>query len=170
MNLFRSDKAGTFHVYTRSDACGAAEVWAQYLGGRQEDLKGIAVFGDPGIAEAVRKDVQAIGYNNLAFAFDPRTGLPFQGLMVVSLDLNENGIIDPNEDISTREKALAAIISGHYPAPPARDLFLVTKGNAKIEVRNFLQWILNEGQALATESGFVPIGARGREALAALPK
>jgi phosphate transport system substrate-binding protein len=26
------------HVFTRSDACGAAETWAAYLGGHQEDL------------------------------------------------------------------------------------------------------------------------------------
>ena len=41
-------------VYTRSDSCGAAETWAQYLGGEQEDLKGVAVYGDPGLADAVR--------------------------------------------------------------------------------------------------------------------
>ena len=34
-------------VFTRSDACGAAETWALYLGKKQEDLLGTAVFGDP---------------------------------------------------------------------------------------------------------------------------
>jgi len=32
------------HVYTRSDSCGAAEVWAKYLGNKkQEDLLGIGI-------------------------------------------------------------------------------------------------------------------------------
>ena len=32
------------HVYTRSDACGAAETWAKWLGKKQEDLKGGRVW------------------------------------------------------------------------------------------------------------------------------
>ena len=68
-------------VYTRSDSCGAAETWAQYLGKKnQEDLKGVGVYGDPGLAEAVRKDLLGIGYNNLGFAYDFKAGLPLEGL------------------------------------------------------------------------------------------
>jgi phosphate transport system substrate-binding protein len=53
------------------DAAGAPETWAKYLGNKkQEDLLGIGVFGDPGIAEAVAKDPLGIGYNNLGYAYD----------------------------------------------------------------------------------------------------
>jgi phosphate transport system substrate-binding protein len=52
-------------VYTRSDACGAAQTWAKYLGYEQEDLSGIAVYGDPGVAAAVARDPLGIGYNKL---------------------------------------------------------------------------------------------------------
>ena len=52
-------------VYTRADACGAADVWALYLGNKkQEDLKGLGVNNDPGVAEAVKRDKSGIGYNN----------------------------------------------------------------------------------------------------------
>ena len=65
-NLTWGDLAATSEtkpvvLYTRSDACGAAETWAKYLSGQQEDLQGTAVYGDPGIAEAVRKDLLEIG-------------------------------------------------------------------------------------------------------------
>ncbi len=43
-------------MYTRSDAAGAAETWAKYFGKKQEDIQGVAVFGDPGLALAVKKD------------------------------------------------------------------------------------------------------------------
>src|SRR5215470_9573002 len=49
------------HVFTRSDACGAAETWAAWFDVRQEDLKATAIFGDPGIADAVQKDKVSIG-------------------------------------------------------------------------------------------------------------
>jgi phosphate transport system substrate-binding protein len=146
------------HVYTRSDSCGAAETWAQYLGGkRQEDLQGIGVYGDPGLAEAVRKDPLGVGYNNLNYAFDFKTGLPPKGLMVVPVDLNENGKIDPGEDLNTKIKAIQAIASGAYPSPPARDLYLVTKNYFKDPAREFVRWILTEGQKYVGETGYIPL-------------
>ena len=50
------------HVYTRSDACGAADIWAKFLGNKkQEDLLGVGVSGDPGLLDAVIKDPLGIG-------------------------------------------------------------------------------------------------------------
>jgi len=65
--VVNSDNKNAINVYTRSDACGAAETWAKYLGVKQEDLVGIGVYGDPGVAEAVKKDKFAVGYNNSNF-------------------------------------------------------------------------------------------------------
>ena len=62
---FNSNSKTPMHIYTRSDACGAAEVWAKYFGKKQEDLLGSGVFGDPGLALAVKKDPIGIGYNNI---------------------------------------------------------------------------------------------------------
>ena len=85
------------HVYTRSDACGAAETWAIWFGKRQEQLQGTAVYGDPGVSAAVQKDRVGIGYNNIAYAYDMRTHKPYEGLAVIPLDINENGQIDEDE-------------------------------------------------------------------------
>jgi phosphate transport system substrate-binding protein len=144
------------HVYTRSDSCGAAETWAQYLGGKkQEDLQGIGVYGDPGLAEAVRKDPSGIGYNNLNYAFDFKTGLPPKGLRLVPVDLNGNGRIDPGEEIRTKKGAVQAIASGIYPSPPARDLYLLTRENLKDLPQEFMRWILTDGQKYAEETGYL---------------
>ena len=86
------------HVYTRSDACGAAETWAAWFGKRQEDLEGTAVFGDPGVASAVQKDKVGIGFNNIAYAYDQKTRRPYAGLAIIPLDVNGNGKIDPEEN------------------------------------------------------------------------
>jgi phosphate transport system substrate-binding protein len=146
------------HVYTRSDSCGAAETWAQYLGGKkQEDLQGIGVYGDPGLAEAVRKDLYGIGYNNLNYAYDFKTGLPPKGLHVVPIDLNENGKVDPAEDLKTKNRAIQAIASGIYPSPPARDLYLLTKENLKGITKEFIRWILMDGQKYVEETGYIKL-------------
>lgn len=144
-------------VYTRSDSCGAAETWAHYLVKKQEDLKGVGVYGDPGLAEAVKRDVYSVGYNNLNYAYDAKTGLPVDGIKIIPIDVNENGKIDPAEDISTKEKAIKAVTSGVYPSPPARDLYLITKENFKEPSKTFVKWILTDGQKYVSEVGYIKI-------------
>ena len=147
------------NVYTRSDACGAAQTWAKYLGNYyQEDLQGTAVYGDPGLAEAVKQDPQGIGFNNLNYAYDMETGKVVSGLRVVPIDINENGQIDPDEDFyATKAELMQAIATGHYPSPPARDLNLVTKEKFTGLTKEFVRWILTDGQQYVDEVGYIAL-------------
>jgi phosphate transport system substrate-binding protein len=145
-------------VYTRSDACGAAETWAKYLGGKQEDLHGVAVYGDPGLALAVQKDRLGIGYNNLNYAYDADTGKPVAGLIVIPIDINGNGKLDQNERFyATRKQVANAIANGLYPSPPARELNLLTRGKPKGLTREFILWILRDGQRFVDETGYIAL-------------
>ena len=155
--LAQTNNGRNVRVYTRSDSCGAAETWARYLGAQQEDLKGVAVYGDPGVADAIRKDKDGIGYNNLNFAYDMKTGMPVAGIQAVPIDVNENGRVDLKEKLGTKEEAIKAVLSGVYPSPPARDLYLVTKGNFSGLAKEFVQWILSEGQKYVDEVGYLKI-------------
>ncbi len=146
-------------VYTRSDACGAAGTWAKYLGGKQENLSGVGIYGDPGLAEAVSKDPLGIAFNNTIFAYDIKTAATHQGVEVIPIDVNENGQIDPDEDFyDSFEKLLQAIANGVYPAPPARELYFVSKGKPrKTAVLDFIKWTLTKGQVYVKEAGYVPV-------------
>ncbi|MDP2889492.1 MAG: substrate-binding domain-containing protein, partial [Bacteroidota bacterium] len=144
-------------IYTRSDACGAAETWAAYLGKKQEDLLGVGVFGDPGLAQAVSKDPSGIAYNNIGYAYDAKTKKPNPGIKVLPLDINNNGKIDPDENFyNTMDEIVNAIASGKYPSPPARDLYFVTlKKPVKKELVEFIRWSLTEGQKYVFDSGYI---------------
>lgn len=169
--LVGTDESATINVYTRSDASGAAEMWARYLGGQaQEQLKGTAVHGDPGLAEAVRQDPQGIGYNNIGFAYDQATGEPIAGLRIVPLDLNGDGTVSADEDFYDKRDGLTAAIAGEvYPFPPARVLYLVTKEEPTPAIVEFYRWVLTEGQAFVPEAGYVPLPEkRLQDALAQL--
>ena len=156
-----SDEKAPVRVYTRSDACGAAETWAKYLGGKQEDLKGVGVYGDPGLAEAVRKDVLGIGYNNVNFAYDTKTGKPIAGLLPLPLDVNGNGVLDKDESFyGTRDELLLAIREKRFPSPPARALFFVTKGKpGNPQTAAFIRWALTDGQVFVPEAGYIQLPA-----------
>jgi phosphate transport system substrate-binding protein len=154
----RPEVTDPIHVFTRSDACGAADTWAAYLGQAQEDLLGIGVYGDPGVLEAVIKDPLGIGFNNLNFAFDAQAGEPVAGARVVSIDVNGDGQVDPQEACGdTKQQAIVNVAAGYYPAPPARDLNLVTKGQPTARVKAFVTWILTAGQAYVSEVGYIPL-------------
>jgi len=147
------------HVYTRSDACGAAKTWAKFLGKNQEDLLGIGVYGDPGLAEAVNQDVLGIGYNNINYAYDARTMAQVKGIKVLPIDLNGNGHIDQDEDFyRSRDEIVEAIATGKYPSPPARDLYFVCRGKpTRKAVREFIKWVLTDGQRYVPESGYIKL-------------
>lgn len=155
--LLGIDNDDLINVYTRSDAAGAAEMWSKFGGGvAQEDLFGIAVQADPGLAEAVRQDRLGIGYNNIGFAYNLETGEQIDGLRVLPIDLNGDGVLSEDENVYDTKDAIAqAIAEGVYPSPPARDLYFVTKGKPNAEVVEFIQWVLTEGQAFVTEAGYV---------------
>ncbi|MBI4310530.1 MAG: PstS family phosphate ABC transporter substrate-binding protein [Chloroflexi bacterium] len=146
------------HVYTRSDAAGAPETWAAYLGKKQENLLGIGVFGDPGLAEAVRRDPVGAGFNNVGYAYDASAKKQNAGLLVIPIDINGNGAIDPDENFyEDRADLVEAIANRVYPYPPARPLYLVGKGPFTGVAKEFVTWILTDGQKFNIESGYVPI-------------
>jgi phosphate transport system substrate-binding protein len=147
------------NVFTRSDACGAAEMWGKYLGKNQESIEGVGVFGDPGISEAVKNDPLGIGYNNVIYAFDIKSRKPYPGVDVLPIDINSNGKIDADENFySSLDSVMLAIRDGKYPSPPARDLYLISKGAPlKESVRVFLEWILTDGQKFVNEAGYVQL-------------
>ncbi len=153
----RAQVTERIHVYTRSDAAGAPETWARYLGKRQEDLLGVGVYGDPGLMEAVVKDTLGIGYNNLGYAFDMTSGRSVNGSVVVPIDINGNGKADSEEVLETRTQARDAVAEGRYPSPPARELNLVTKGKPHGLNKAFIAWVVTEGQEYVEEAGYVPL-------------
>jgi phosphate transport system substrate-binding protein len=148
------------HVYTRSDSSGAAEMWAKFSGGKvQDDLKGIALNGEPALVEQVMKDPFGIGYANLNSVFDLSTGQPVPGVVTPFMDINTNGRADADEQLTDLAKAVEAVASGKYPSPPARFENLATKGKPQGAVLAFIQWIITDGQALTSQAGYVPLTA-----------
>ena len=158
-DIFGQSSGKEINVFTRSDACGAAGTWAKYLGGKQENLKGIGIYGDPGLADAVSKDPLGIAFNNTIFAYDIKTGKKHSGIEVIPIDINENGKIDLEENFyDSFEDLLQAIANGVYPSPPARELYFVAKGKPqKQAVLDFIEWTLTKGQNNVKDAGYVPI-------------
>ncbi len=155
----KTSSAHKINNYTRADAAGAADSWAAFFDKKQENLKGIGVSGDPGVADAVRKDVNGIGYNNTLFVYDARSGKKLPGIEVVPIDVNGNGKVDANENFYGNLRSfLQAVNDGRFPSPPARSLYFITKGKtSRKEIIDFFNWVLNDGQKFVGAAGYVPL-------------
>jgi phosphate transport system substrate-binding protein len=174
-NIFTSDNHSTWeallglpnkpehkiNVYTRSDASGAAESWAAYFNMRQDNLKGAGMMGDPGIADAVKKDAEGIGFNNPQYIFEIQSGAKISGIEILPLDVNNNGKIDSAENFYGNLATLEnAVLNGLYPSPPVRDLYFVCKQKpTNPEVLAYFKWVLTDGQQFIKGAGYVPLPA-----------
>lgn len=149
-------------VYGRSDASGAAKIWASYLGDyTQSDMqnKADANFnGDQPLAQAVKEDKNAIGFNNLNYAYNIETGSFADGIRPIPLDLDGDDSLEKSENFYGKRSALVENVSlGNYPSPPARKEYLAAKGSFKGATKEFVYWILTDGQEFITENGYVTL-------------
>ena len=152
------------NVYTRSDACGAAETFAAWLKSHQEDLLGTGVYGDPGIVRQVANDPYGLGMCNISYAFDDQTGRPNDGIALFPIDTNDDGHISKDEQFyDSKQTLIKAIQDGRYPCPPARELYVVSKGRPQNAiVKAFLRFILEEGQQYNVPAGFIPVNEKNK--------
>jgi phosphate transport system substrate-binding protein len=132
------------HVYTRSDSCGAAASWAAFFKKKQEDLKGIGIYGDPGLLDTVKKD-------------------PL-GIKLLPIDANENGKADAEEIFQNRQEAVDAIQKGTYPVI-RKNFFFIKKGVNPL-VKEFIRFALSdEGTKIVEAAGTsLPVLPQDRQA------
>lgn len=158
-DVLGTDDQTPIHIYTRSDACGAAETFANWFGAKQEDLGGTAVFGDPGLAAAIQNDIYGIGFNNIGYAYDNDSHQLNADLQIFPVDVDGNGSISADEQFyAKKEDVTKAIADGKYPSPPARDLYLVSKGVPTDPVLvAFLKYVLTDGQKKNEPVGYIEI-------------
>ena len=147
-------------IYVRSDAAGAAETWAKYFKSSQEDLKGVGIFGDPGLAQAIKDSKMSIGFNNINYVYDLKTKNTTPNIEVIPIDRNENGKIDPEENFYENIDILTeAVGNGKYPSPPSRELmFVIKKDNKSKLVKEFIRFVLDkQQQGYLLQNGYVPL-------------
>ena len=161
----------TIVVYTRSDVAGSADTWAKYMGKYTQNDIGShvepsnrlsAVNGDNSLAAAIQRDQNGIGYNNIGYVYtkriDSKTVVPADGIRPVPIDINGNGTLETREQVyANRSSLVTAINKGIYPSPPARLEHLVAYQNFTGAVKEFVYWILTDGQQYVLDNGYVPL-------------
>ncbi len=92
-----------------------------------------------GISTEVRQNPNAIGYDGLGYVTSDQRMVP------VAKDAQSPYVVPSVE----------AVNAGTYPI--SRALFMYTAGEPTGQVKEYLDWILGDGQVLVTTLGFVPL-------------
>jgi phosphate transport system substrate-binding protein len=92
-----------------------------------------------GISAEVRQNPNAIGYDGLGYV------TPDQKMLAVARD-EDGPYVLPSID---------TVNAGTYPI--SRPLYMYTAGEPTGRVKAYMDWVLDEGQALVAELGFVPL-------------
>ena len=107
------------------------------------------------MSKSIASDPLGIGYSNVNYIYSNATKTPKEGIAVVPIDLNENGTIDPEEDFyDNRNDVVNAEINDALPSPPSRLVYLVTLNNFTGITKDFVEWILTDGQQYVFENGY----------------
>jgi phosphate transport system substrate-binding protein len=92
-----------------------------------------------GISAEVRQNPNSIGYDGLGYV------TPDQKMIAVARDAAGPYVLP----------SVATVNNGSYPV--SRPLYMYTAGEPTGEAKEYLDWILSDGQALVLELGFVPL-------------
>jgi phosphate transport system substrate-binding protein len=134
--LSRESNSGT-HVYFLENVIR--------LGDKESDLlfspDTLLMPSSEGISAEVRQNPNSIGYDGLGYV------TPDQKMIAVARDAAGPYVLP----------SVATVNNGSYPV--SRPLYMYTAGEPAGEVKEYLDWILSEGQALVLELGFVPLAA-----------
>ncbi len=92
-----------------------------------------------GISAEVRQNPNAIGYDGLGYV------TPDQKTLAIARDANAPYVLP----------SVATVNDGSYPI--SRPLYMYTAGEPSGQVKDYLDWVLSDGQTLVAELGFVPL-------------
>jgi phosphate transport system substrate-binding protein len=113
------------------------------LGDKKSDLlfspDTLLMPSSEGISTEVRHNPNAIGYDGLGYV------TPDQKMVAVSRDADGPFVL-PSVD---------TVNDGSYPI--SRPLYMYTAGEPAGEIEVYMDWILDAGQAIVPELGFVPL-------------
>ena len=154
--VLETDAGDTFVVYLPERGKGYNTKWANFLEINVESLQGKRYAIKDSLFGAFRNAPFAIAVLNACCAYYPETNERRDEIAILSIDLNNDGILDKKEKISNDLcEVERALYLGLHPSKLCNCIFLVSDElPAKDEDIVFIKWILTEGQAYVASYGY----------------
>lgn len=108
------------------------------------------------LIEHIKNDKYAIGFCRLSGMIDFEQHSVIEGLQIVPVDVNGNGVLEHNENIySCLNDFTRGVWIGKYPGSLCRNIHIVSsEAPVDVKEKGFISWILSGGQDYISEAGF----------------
>jgi ABC-type phosphate transport system substrate-binding protein len=139
-------------IYSGNGATSGAVVFASFFGFSPSNFRGKRISGDDiYLLNAIRKDSTGVTFNNLSYIFDLNDRQLKDEIALLPLDLRkeqQEALRSENldETIALLEEQKVELIPVHH---------IGFAYNEKDQVRDFLKWIITDGQKYNHEFGFL---------------
>jgi len=129
---------------------------SQFMGAEGISENVTRVSDNSELIEYVKNDRYAIAFCRLSGLIDYKENSIREGLEIVPIDINANGVLDQSENIYTCLNDFnRGVWIGKYPGSLCRNIHIVSgSGPVDSEAREFIKWVLSGGQAYISEAGF----------------
>lgn len=150
-----------YTVYTRLQKAGVPITFSEYFGYHQKDIKGKAIAGsDEHLLKAVLRDSTALSYFPLTLIYDLNNNTLHDGLIVLPVDLNNNGKVSEDEKVYSNLQQVVTLLESKKASelnniPVGYIHFSVDKKNPSEEALRFLQWVIQNGQTDLHNFGYL---------------
>lgn len=127
-----------------------------FLGTDKINMAGKEVAGSEALIAALRKDPYGIGFCKLTAVTDLKNQTLADGISLLPIDKNKNGILDFSENIyGDFNKLSRGIWIGKYPKSLYSNIYAAgirqPEGEATLA---FLKWVLSDGQIFLYDNGY----------------
>jgi glycine cleavage system H lipoate-binding protein/ABC-type phosphate transport system substrate-binding protein len=127
-----------------------------FFGTTEINKTGIELENSDAIAEAVRKDPSGIGFCRLTSVADMRNQVLNEGIALLPIDRNNNGLLDETENVyGDLKQLIRGIWIGKYPKALTTSIYAagINPPEGKTSVA-FMKWILTDGQKFLYDKGY----------------
>jgi ABC-type phosphate transport system substrate-binding protein len=146
-------------VYSGYSTSSVTQSFAVHFGFEPANLKGKKISGDDiYLINAVQKDDTGVSFNNLNYIYDLHSRQLKKEIAILPLDLKkEYSEILAESDL---DKLIGLLENKLIELIPVEEIGFVLQNQFDPEVKNFLQWVLSEGQAYNHQFGFLNLDAK----------
>lgn len=153
-----SKLAERFIVYSGNKKESGATVFASHFGYATNDLRGKRIAGDDiFLLNAIQKDTKGVSFNSLSYLYDLSSRQLKNDIKLLPLDIKKEH--RATLESATIDDVLTLIENEDIDLIPIQRIGLVVNkvANANHEVKDFIKWVLTEGQKYNHDYGFLRI-------------
>ncbi|KAA6349357.1 hypothetical protein EZS27_003185 [termite gut metagenome] len=146
-------------VYSGYTSSSVTHPFAVHFGYEPSNMKGKKISGDDiYLINAIQKDTTGVSFNNLNYIFDLNSRQLKNEIVILPLDLKKEYSEVLAE--SNLDKLIGLLEDKGIELIPVEEIGFVSHNQVNPEVKNFLQWVLSEGQAYNHQFGFLNLDTK----------